>query len=466
MPTFGCQLDRGPETPAPSQGSAPVAARLCRPVGLWLLPRVGASGCVSGRLGALGKGVRVSQPARARVSECPAEGLAPAPSACATCTGAQATPVQGRARTCRGHGHPGPYRGPHLPPLAPAGLPSVCGRRPLPLSRRESPPPGLPLLGRRPRPAPGRPASRAGGICGAGRGRGQWLRLASERGCSRAPRHFPCPATPRLHSSPFPCPRGPAQWRGRCSLGLRSSGCKAQLFLAETWEKRAPTLSMLLSPPSVFLPQRTVSCVLGLSPSVHWKGTVELPGGYTTCDTTADGGQKCLWGPGSLVLSQTVLGIEPRTSCMLSLCSIPEPYPSPLVLLLNMLTLRGCVRPLSSVTTLLRLVAKLGLRGSRAAHFLPRQPTDTTQGELAEQLHTDVALYPIYEDCGTVEKRIKDFIKSLFIMLESEHLDRATNNFGDNILLLCIPFEKRDLVGLDTASRCPHLQWHPSRHQH
>ncbi|XP_074214809.1 uncharacterized protein LOC141576215 isoform X4 [Camelus bactrianus] len=275
--------------------------------------------------------------------------------------------------------------------------------------------------------------------------------------------HVWMPAGPRARNSssepgisPSGCSAlspGPAQWRGRCSLGLRSSGCKAQLFLAETWEKRAPTLSMLLSPPSVFLPQRTVSCVLGLSPSVHWKGTVELPGGYTTCDTTADGGQKCLWGPGSLVLSQTVLGIEPRTSCMLSLCSIPEPYPSPLVLLLNMLTLRGCVRPLSSVTTLLRLVAKLGLRGSRAAHFLPRQPTDTTQGELAEQLHTDVALYPSYENCGTVEKRIKDFIKSLFIMLESEHLDRATNNFGDNILLLCIPFEKRDLVGLDTASR-------------
>ncbi|XP_074214876.1 uncharacterized protein LOC123615475 isoform X5 [Camelus bactrianus] len=288
--------------------------------------------------------------------------------------------------------------------------------------------------------------------------------------------HVWMPAGPRARNSssepgisPSGCSAlspGPAQWRGRCSLGLRSSGCKAQLFLAETWEKRAPTLSMLLSPPSVFLPQRTVSCVLGLSPSVHWKGTVELPGGYTTCDTTADGGQKCLWGPGSLVLSQTVLGIEPRTSCMLSLCSIPEPYPSPLVLLLNMLTLRGCVRPLSSVTTLLRLVAKLGLRGSRAAHFLPRQPTDTTQGELAEKLHTDVVLYPSYEDCGTVEKRIKDFIKSLFIMLESEHLDRATNNFGDNILLLCIPFEKRDLVGLDTASRCPHLQWHPSRHQH
>ncbi|XP_074234376.1 uncharacterized protein LOC123615342 isoform X6 [Camelus bactrianus] len=167
--------------------------------------------------------------------------------------------------------------------------------------------------------------------------------------------------------------------------------------------------------------QRTVSCVLGLSTSVHWKCTLELPGGSTTCDTTADRGQKCLWGPGSLVLSKT-------------------------------LTLRGYVRPVSSVTILLRLVAKLGLRGSRAAHFLPRQPTDTSQGELAEQLRTDVALYPSYEDCGTVEKRIKDFIESLFIVLESEHLERATNNFGDKIPLLCIPFEKRDLVGLDTDS--------------
>ncbi|XP_074215078.1 uncharacterized protein LOC123615329 [Camelus bactrianus] len=77
--------------------------------------------------------------------------------------------------------------------------------------------------------------------------------------------------------------------------------------------------------------------------------------------------------------------------------------------------------------------------------FLPR-------GELAEQLHTDVAFYPSYEDCGAVEKRIEDFIESLFIVLESEHLDRATNKFGDKIPLLCIPFEMRDLVGLDTDS--------------
>ncbi|XP_064332687.1 trafficking protein particle complex subunit 9-like [Camelus dromedarius] len=75
------------------------------------------------------------------------------------------------------------------------------------------------------------------------------------------------------------------------------------------------------------------------------------------------------------------------------------------------------------------------------------------KGELAEQLRTDVALYPSYEDCGTVEKRIKEFIESLFIVLESELLDRATNNFRDKIPLLCIPFENKDLVGLDTDSR-------------
>ncbi|XP_074214808.1 uncharacterized protein LOC141576215 isoform X3 [Camelus bactrianus] len=79
--------------------------------------------------------------------------------------------------------------------------------------------------------------------------------------------HVWMPAGPRARNSssepgisPSGCSAlspGPAQWRGRCSLGLRSSGCKAQLFLAETWEKRAPTLSMLLSPPSVFLPQGT-----------------------------------------------------------------------------------------------------------------------------------------------------------------------------------------------------------------
>ncbi|XP_063263920.1 trafficking protein particle complex subunit 9 isoform X1 [Prinia subflava] len=75
------------------------------------------------------------------------------------------------------------------------------------------------------------------------------------------------------------------------------------------------------------------------------------------------------------------------------------------------------------------------------------------QGEITEQPRTDVAFYPSYDECETVEKRIEDFIESLFIVLESKRLDRATDKSGDKIPLLCVPFEKKDFVGLDTDSR-------------
>ncbi|XP_067414413.1 trafficking protein particle complex subunit 9 isoform X2 [Emydura macquarii macquarii] len=75
------------------------------------------------------------------------------------------------------------------------------------------------------------------------------------------------------------------------------------------------------------------------------------------------------------------------------------------------------------------------------------------QGDVAEQPRTDVAFYPSYDECETVEKRIEDFIESLFIVLESKRLDRATDKSGDKIPLLCVPFEKKDFVGLDTDSR-------------
>uniref|UniRef100_A0A8D0DJZ8 Trafficking protein particle complex subunit 9 n=1 Tax=Salvator merianae TaxID=96440 RepID=A0A8D0DJZ8_SALMN len=75
------------------------------------------------------------------------------------------------------------------------------------------------------------------------------------------------------------------------------------------------------------------------------------------------------------------------------------------------------------------------------------------QGEIAEQPRTDVAFYPSYDECENVEKRIEDFIESLFIVLESKRLDRAIDKSGDKIPLLCVPFEKKDFVGLDTDSR-------------
>ncbi|XP_061597659.1 trafficking protein particle complex subunit 9-like [Cololabis saira] len=80
-----------------------------------------------------------------------------------------------------------------------------------------------------------------------------------------------------------------------------------------------------------------------------------------------------------------------------------------------------------------------GLQGGAAE---PQQPP-----------RTDVAFYPGFDDCPDVERRIEDFVESLFIVLESKRLDRATDKSGDKIPLLCVPFEKKDFVGLDTDSR-------------
>ncbi|XP_060771357.1 trafficking protein particle complex subunit 9 isoform X1 [Neoarius graeffei] len=65
----------------------------------------------------------------------------------------------------------------------------------------------------------------------------------------------------------------------------------------------------------------------------------------------------------------------------------------------------------------------------------------------------DVAFFPGYDNCPELEKTIEDFIQSIFIVLESKRLDRATDKSGDKIPLLCVPFEKKDFVGLDTDSR-------------
>ncbi|KAM4540063.1 trafficking protein particle complex subunit 9 isoform 2-T2 [Odontesthes bonariensis] len=75
------------------------------------------------------------------------------------------------------------------------------------------------------------------------------------------------------------------------------------------------------------------------------------------------------------------------------------------------------------------------------------------QGDITEQQRTDVAFYPSFEECSDVERRVEDFVESIFIVLESKRLDRATDKSGDKIPLLCVPFEKKDFVGLDTDSR-------------
>ena len=72
---------------------------------------------------------------------------------------------------------------------------------------------------------------------------------------------------------------------------------------------------------------------------------------------------------------------------------------------------------------------------------------------LAKPQFTEYINYDNDEDCCTrIENNVKDFISSIFWVLESKRLDRAHEK-QDKVPLLIAPFEKKDLIGLDTDSR-------------
>ncbi|XP_074224971.1 uncharacterized protein LOC141578437 isoform X2 [Camelus bactrianus] len=191
-----CQLERVLEAPAPSRGSAPNSAQLFRLVGLLFLQR---------------------RP---------------------------------------GHSCPGP--GVHLPPLAPAGLPSVRGWRPFPLSH----PRVLSSPAASPRP-PARPRPWAGCVPG---GRVLRTRMGAG-GWGWGWGWPPSGATARVPPPRLSLPRDP--WAALVSLPLslgtssvvwallprlRASGCEPQLLLVESGKgsvsaERASVSSLSVSAP-------------------------------------------------------------------------------------------------------------------------------------------------------------------------------------------------------------------------
>ncbi|XP_071854715.1 trafficking protein particle complex subunit 9-like isoform X2 [Apostichopus japonicus] len=63
-----------------------------------------------------------------------------------------------------------------------------------------------------------------------------------------------------------------------------------------------------------------------------------------------------------------------------------------------------------------------------------------------------VFLFENVEECEQLEDRVKDFGSSLFWVLESKRLERLKDR-SDKLPLLMVPFEKKDMVGIDTESR-------------
>ena len=64
----------------------------------------------------------------------------------------------------------------------------------------------------------------------------------------------------------------------------------------------------------------------------------------------------------------------------------------------------------------------------------------------------DIIYYSGFDNCEQLEDHVKDFVSSLFWVLESKRLDRK-NDKSDRLPLLMAPFERKDMVGIDTETR-------------
>lgn len=73
-------------------------------------------------------------------------------------------------------------------------------------------------------------------------------------------------------------------------------------------------------------------------------------------------------------------------------------------------------------------------------------------GVQVEGAKKDAFFFENVEDCEQLEDRVKDFGINLFWVLESKRLERLKDR-SDKQPLLMVPFEKKDMVGIDTESR-------------
>ena len=69
-----------------------------------------------------------------------------------------------------------------------------------------------------------------------------------------------------------------------------------------------------------------------------------------------------------------------------------------------------------------------------------------------ENTGAEVVFYPDTEGTIDLEERLRELIISLFFVLEGKRLDRSFER-TEKLQLLCAPFEKRDLQGIDTDSK-------------
>ncbi|GFS05209.1 trafficking protein particle complex subunit 9 [Elysia marginata] len=92
-----------------------------------------------------------------------------------------------------------------------------------------------------------------------------------------------------------------------------------------------------------------------------------------------------------------------------------------------------------------------------ASPYVSRSNPDKTQSRQAANLPkesgaSEIVFYPSLDACSDIEERIRDFITSLYFVLEGKRLDRSFER-NEKSMPLCAPFEKKDFVGVDTEAK-------------
>ncbi|XP_071115106.1 trafficking protein particle complex subunit 9-like [Haliotis cracherodii] len=83
---------------------------------------------------------------------------------------------------------------------------------------------------------------------------------------------------------------------------------------------------------------------------------------------------------------------------------------------------------------------------------LPNVKRQHSNSLTKESTGAEVVFYPDLEHSADLEDRLKEFITSLFYVLEGKRLDRSFER-ADRLHLLCAPFEKKDYVGVDQETK-------------
>ena len=70
----------------------------------------------------------------------------------------------------------------------------------------------------------------------------------------------------------------------------------------------------------------------------------------------------------------------------------------------------------------------------------------------SEGAGSEVLFYPSIDDCDDLEEKVREFLTSLFFVLDGKRLDRSFEKV-DKMQFLHAPFEKKDLVGIDMDTK-------------